>query len=110
MTPVSVRGVSYLAALTVSPSCPASRVFRVRKTSTLNMRSKGAPYQPIRPDGSLDAGGLFSWSISKRTSNIPPSELWTSFTWDWQVYDAHTWNTRTHEYGAWQRIPQPVWP
>lgn len=105
LTPDRVQGISYHATLRVAPSCPTGAAFRVRKSSTLNVVRKGAPYQPIKPDGSPAYGHLFSWTVSRTSSNVPRAEEWTSLTWEWQVYRPQLWNTRTGAYGLWQRVP-----
>lgn len=109
-SPDRVSGLAYHVRLRVSPGCPATATFRVRKSSTLNVKGRGAPYQPIRPDGSEAAGGLFAWTVTKVGSNIPPAELWTSLTWEWQRYDPDRPDPRTGRPGLWERIPQWVRP
>ena len=105
LTPDRVQGISYHATLHVAPSCPPGAAFRVRKSSTLNTVRKGAPYQPIKPDGSPAYERLFSWTVSRAGSNIPRAEEWTSLTWEWQWYHPELWNARAGGYGLWQRIP-----
>lgn len=84
MTPAEVRGASYRARFTISASCPASTVFRVRKSSTMNLKTKGAPYQPIKP---LTG----AWEIRKTSTTIPADQLWSLSTWQWQVWDDTAW-------------------
>ncbi|GAA3995157.1 hypothetical protein GCM10022631_01620 [Deinococcus rubellus] len=98
LSPDQVRGVAYHVRLIVSPGCPASTVFRVRKSSTLNVKRKGAPYQPIKP---LQG----AWEIGKARNTVPDAELWTSITWRWELYDAEKFNVLTDELGAWRGIP-----
>ncbi|GAA4002601.1 hypothetical protein GCM10022631_11600 [Deinococcus rubellus] len=97
LSPDQVRGVAYHVRLIVSPGCPASTVFRIRKSSTLNVKRKGAPYQPIKP---LTG----AWEIGKATNTVPAAELWTSLTWRWELYDAERYSNVTGELGAWRGI------
>ncbi|GAA4013199.1 hypothetical protein GCM10022631_26130 [Deinococcus rubellus] len=76
--------------LIVSPSCPAITVLRVRKSSTLNVKSKGTPYQPIK----LLAG---AWEIGKTRNTVPTAELWTSLTWRWEQFDPERYSNVTGE-------------
>ncbi|MCD0164871.1 hypothetical protein IHN32_00335 [Deinococcus sp. 14RED07] len=106
MTPATILGASYKVTLRVDPSCPADRTFHVRKSSTLNTRAAGAPYQPIRPDGSAAFRYAWSWPVSATRTAVPAAELFTLFTWEWQVYDDTLWNPATRRYGRWIRIAQ----
>lgn len=92
----------YTAVLRPSPRCGVDEVLRVRKSSTMNVRRNGAPYQPIKPDGSAKYSGLYSWSLSSLTSNIPPAELNTISSWRWEWYDAQALNPRTQQKGVWR--------
>ncbi|AWN23996.1 hypothetical protein DKM44_12780 [Deinococcus irradiatisoli] len=97
LIPDQVRGVAYHVIFKVAPSCPADAVFRVRKSSTINQKKNGAPYQPIKPL-------VGAWDIGKTTSTVPGAELWTSLTWQWQVYDEAQLNPATQLPGTWRRI------
>jgi len=98
LSPDQVRGVAYHVRLIVSPGCPADTAFRVRKSSTINVKRKGAPYQPIKP---LTG----AWEVGRFKSKVPPAELWTSLTWRWEVYDADRLNLLTGAAGDWRRVP-----
>ncbi|GGB69662.1 hypothetical protein [Deinococcus soli (ex Cha et al. 2016)] len=106
MTPVSVLGASYKVAFRVDPTCPPTHVFQVRKSSTISTRASGAPYQPIRPDGSAAFHYAWSWPVSRARVAVPGNELFTLFTWEWQVYDEARWNPITRRYGLWTRVAQ----
>lgn len=95
---------TYHATLQVSPACPAAQVFRVRKSSSISLRSRGAPYQPIRPDGSARFEYLWSWSVSARASNVPSAELWSSTSWRWEVYRPFDESGAQGAVGVWQPI------
>ena len=84
-------GFSYFARLRLDPACPAGGVGRVRKTSTLSTKANGARYQPVKPDGSAQFGGLYSWTITKSGDNIPPGEEWTFNRWRWEYWDGSRW-------------------
>ncbi|WP_261665485.1 hypothetical protein [Deinococcus sp. Marseille-Q6407] len=84
-------GFSYFARLRLSPTCPAGAVGRVRKTSTLSTKAKGARYQPVKPDGSAQYGGLFSWTLTRNGDNIPNGEEWTWNRWRWEYWDGSSW-------------------
>lgn len=84
-------GVIYRPVLKPSPDCGADVSLRVRKTSTLNRRKNGAPYQPIIPDGSAKYGGVYSWTLGKFGGTIPAGELWTLYSWRWQWLDGKVW-------------------
>lgn len=98
LSPDQVRGVAYHVRLIVSPGCPASTVFRVRKSSTLNVKRKGAPYQPIKP---LEG----AWEIGKARNTVPTAELWTSLTWRWEKFAPDEYSNTTGELGTWRAIP-----
>lgn len=98
MSPVAVRGATYRVDLRLSPGCQ-DQTFRVRKSSTTSLRRNDAPYQPIRPTQG-------AWTIGKRVNTVPPAELFTLFTWEWQVYSPQTFDTLAGRWGAWVRIPQ----
>lgn len=102
LTPQATRGVTYTAILTVASSCPSGTAFRVRKSSTLNTRAAGAPYQPIKPQTG-------AWVVTSKTSTIPPGEIYTLFSWRWDVFDPKVWNLDTGQLGAWLpiRVRQP---
>lgn len=98
LTPDAVRGAQFHARLSLAGSCGHGASFRVRKSSTLNVRRQGAPYQPIKPITG-------AWTVTPRGSNIPPAELWTLITWRWERFYPDEYNVRTREYGVWHRIP-----
>jgi len=61
LVPDQVRGVAYHVLLNVSPTCPAETTFRVRKSSTINTKRNGAPYQPIKPlQGAWELGTVLA--------------------------------------------------
>lgn len=99
MSPTEVRGVTYRVALRLSPTCPASMAFRVRKSSTTSLKRNGAQYQPIRPLRG-------AWTVGKQVNTVPQDELFTLLSWEWQVYDPDKLDERTGQKGAWVRIPQ----
>lgn len=72
--------VIYRAVLRLSPACPAGTVLRVRKSSTLNVVRKGAPYQPLDPPTG-------AWNLSRTSTTVPRDKLWTVSTWRWEAYD-----------------------
>lgn len=98
LSPDQVRGVVYHVRLIVSPGCPASTMFRVRKSSTLNVKRKGAPYQPIKPI-------VGAWEVSQAANSVPAAELWTSLTWRWEEFRPDEYSNTTGELGAWRAIP-----
>jgi len=81
-------GFAYYAQPQLASFCPAGTVLRVRKTSTLNTRAAGAPYQPIQPETG-------AWELSKAGTTIPFNQRWTSSGWAWQFYSTtfRTWKT-----------------
>lgn len=84
-------GLGYYARFRLAANCPAGSVGRVRKTSRLSTRVGGARWQPVKPDGSRQYGGLWSWTVWKSgASNIPTAERWT-FNWAWQYWDGRAW-------------------
>jgi hypothetical protein len=110
MTPDRVTPAgAYHARLHLTPTCQA-QTFRVRKSSTLNTRRAGAPYQPVRPDGTARFGFVWSWTISRAGSTVPEAELWSLTSWRWESYQPRTWNARTRTYGVWAPIPSAVTP
>lgn len=74
------QAATYRVALIIPPACPPDRVFRVRKSSTLNVKRDGAPYQPIKPT-------VGAWEISRLKSTVPRAELSGLNTWRWEVWD-----------------------
>ena len=88
-------GVTYKAVLRLSPGCRPGTVLRVRKSSTLNTRRGGAPYQPIKPE----AG---AWELSASKTTIPARELWTLYSWRWEFYDPAGINPLTGKPGRWR--------
>lgn len=93
-------GVTYKAVLRLSPGCTDDTTLRVRKSSTQNVRREGAPYQPIKPDGSDRYAGKFAWDFGT-LSTVPTNELWTVYSWRWEWWDPNTWNPRTQTKGRW---------
>ena len=52
-----VTPISFQAVLQLSDGCPPGTVLRVRKSSTMNVKRNGAPYQPILPEnGAWEVG------------------------------------------------------
>lgn len=100
VSPQVTRGVTYHASIRLAPGCPPGGTARVRKSSTLNTRASGAPYQPIKPEQG-------AWTVTRTGSTVPIPELWTLFTWQWQFYDPQAWNVRTQEFGVWKRALPP---
>ncbi|AZI41873.1 hypothetical protein EHF33_03165 [Deinococcus psychrotolerans] len=98
VTPDEVRGAAYHVRFTVAASCSADTVFRVRKSSTISTKRRGAPYQPIKP---LTG----AWEISKTKTTLPTGELWTSILWRWEQFDPSQLNTVTGEAGRWRGVP-----
>lgn len=90
--------VAYRAVLRPSSGCPAGAVLRVRKSSTLNVRREGAPYQPIRP-------GTGAWEVAGPAvfvnRPVPGGDLWTLLSWRWEYFDPEVFNTRTNTPGRW---------
>jgi len=76
--------VTYFAVFRLSSSCPPGGVARVRKSSTLNTKAAGAPYQPIRP---LTG----AWDVSADGTTVPFSARWTLNSWQWQYWDGQAW-------------------
>ena len=99
VSPTEVRGATYRVALRLSPTCAAGQTFRVRKSSTTSLRRSGAPYQPIKPTQG-------AWTVGRGVNTVPPAELFTLFTWEWQMYSPRTFDETTRQWGAWVRIPQ----
>lgn len=102
LTPQATRGVTYTPLLQVSSTCPPGTAFRVRKSSTLNTKAAGAPYQPIKPQ-------IGAWVVTRKSSTIPVKELSTLFSWRWEFFDAKVWDLHTGQLGAWLpiRVGQP---
>ncbi|WP_019588412.1 hypothetical protein [Deinococcus apachensis] len=71
---------AYPPVIRVAPGCPPGGYARVRKSSTLNLRRNGAPYQPVRST-------VGAWNVTASSSTIPPGELWTPATWRWEWWD-----------------------
>ncbi|THF70524.1 hypothetical protein E7T06_07415 [Deinococcus sp. Arct2-2] len=80
----SVVLVAYKPVIRLAPDCPPDAQARVRKSSTLNTRRNGAPYQPIRPL-------IGAWIVTPYGSTIPANELWTLLTWRWEWWDGTRW-------------------
>ncbi|MFB9994464.1 hypothetical protein ACFFLM_21135 [Deinococcus oregonensis] len=76
--------VAYKPVIRLAADCPADGQARVRKSSTLNTRRSGAPYQPIRP---LQGAGV----VTPDGNTIPANELWTLLTWRWEWCDGTHW-------------------
>lgn len=105
--PDYVTPISYKAVLRLSPACPAGTVLRVRKSSTLNVKRNGAPYQPIRPAvGAWEVGN----SYSQVKKPVPYNELLTTrfdsavplgTRWQWEYWSPSEWNPRTQSSGRW---------
>jgi hypothetical protein len=87
-------GVAYRAVLRPSPGCPLGAELRVRKSSTLNVRRDGAPYQPIKPETG-------AWLLSRTQTTVPSRELWTLYNWRWEVYDPQAYSPRLGKTGRW---------
>ncbi len=87
--------VVYKAVLRPSPACPNGTELRVRKSSTLNTRRNGAPYQPIQPL-------VGAWTLTDFNSTVPSRNLWTSLNWRWEYYDPTTLSPRTGLKGIWR--------
>jgi hypothetical protein len=66
----NVLVVAYKPVIHFAPDCPAAGQARGRKSSTLDFRRNGAPYQHIRP-----AEG--TWIVTWRGRTIPAGQLWT---------------------------------
>lgn len=97
--PDYVTPIGYRAVLRPSPACAYGTVLRVRKSSTLNTRRNGAPYQPIRPE-------VGAWEVGQGRvlkTPVPRRELSTSTLtgWRWEYWSAETWNPRTNTKGRW---------
>ena len=78
--------VGYYAVPALAPTCPLGSTGRLRKSSTLSLKSQGAKYQPIKPD----AG---AWNVTFSGDTVPRAEkfvYWFS-TWEWQTYDGTHW-------------------
>lgn len=88
-------GVMYRAVLRLSSGCPAGTTLRVRKSSTMNTRVNGAPYQPVRPLSG-------AWELGTKKSTIPAGDLWTLYNWRWEWYDARALNPLTGTAGRWR--------
>lgn len=78
----------YSVALRLAPGCAAGGVGRVRKSSTMNVKSAGAGYQPVRP---LKG----AWTVTADGSSVPASEL-TIYSWS-------TWEFQDYWSGQWRR-------
>lgn len=81
-------GVAYRILLSLDPTCEHDAVGRVRKIGTLNMFSR---YQPTKPGGLPQFGGLWGWNLNAQTSLVPREQLWTLFSWRWQWWDGQSW-------------------
>ncbi|MDV6376023.1 hypothetical protein [Deinococcus arenicola] len=73
-------GFVYRAVLRLSPQCGFTQTLRVRKSSTINTRRGGAPYQPIQP---LKG----AWTLGRLNNSVPGGALWTSNSWRWEYND-----------------------
>lgn len=82
--PDNVLPWAYRPVIRLAPGCPPGGFARVRKSSTLNVRHEGSPYQPIRPE-------VGAWNVTQNGSTIPTSELWTLITWRWEWWDGTRW-------------------
>ncbi|MXV21781.1 hypothetical protein [Deinococcus xianganensis] len=81
-------GVSYRAAVIPDQAClDRGGVLRLRKVSTMSLK----PFQPQKPNGSEQYGGLWGWNVTARGSQLPTSELWTLYSWQWQRWDGRRW-------------------
>lgn len=97
--PDYVTPIGYRAVLRSSPDCAYGTVLRVRKSSTLNTRRAGAPYQPIRPEtGAWEVGRAGALKTPVPTRELPTSTL---TGWRWEYWSAKTWNPRTNATGRW---------
>lgn len=75
-------GAVYKAVPRLPTTCQGTA--RVRKSSTINVRRNGAPYQPVKPE-------IGAWDVTRTKTNIPPRELWTLTTWRWEYWDGSRW-------------------
>lgn len=97
--PDYVTPIGYRAVLRPSPVCSHGTVLRVRKSSTLNTRRAGAPYQPIRPEtGAWEVGQGVTAKTPVPTRELPTSTL---TSWRWEYWSAETLNPRTNTKGRW---------
>ena len=76
--------VTYFAVFRLAASCPPGGVARVRKSSTLNTKAAGAPYQPVRPL-------VGAWDVNADGTTVPFSARWTLNSWQWQYWDGQAW-------------------
>lgn len=90
-------GLTYRAVLRPSPGCAYGTVLRVRKSSTLNVKRNGAPYQPILPEV-----GAWEIGVGVTVKNpVPAKSLWTLSSWRWEWWNPDVWNPRTGQKGRW---------
>ncbi|GGK11879.1 hypothetical protein GCM10008955_01410 [Deinococcus malanensis] len=75
---------AYKPVIRLHPSCSRRAQARVRKSSTLNTRRNGAPYQPIRPEKG-------AWTVTASGTTIPNRDLWTTWSWRWEYWDGTHW-------------------
>ena len=104
--PIRTSGASVFTLVRVSKSCNPSKVFRVRKSSTISTKGNGSPVQPIKPLRG-------AWEVSRYKNTIPVKPLderWALNTWEWQYYDPAAINPLTGGRGAWERIPLGSYP
>lgn len=76
--------LTYFAVFRLSSNCPPGGVARVRKSSTMNTKAAGAPYQPIRPE-------IGAWTVTPDGTTVPFSARWTLNSWQWQCWDGDEW-------------------
>lgn len=99
--PDYVNPIAFKAVLRLSPACAPGTVLRVRKSSTLNTKARGAKYQPIKPlTGAWEVGN----SYTRPLKPVPDRELWTTQVpgkWRWEWWDASRYNTITKTSGSW---------
>lgn len=80
----NVLPFAFKPVIRLKDGCPWGGHARVRKSSTLNTKRDGAPYQPIRPEQG-------AWTVTTRTNTIPARELWTLWSWRWEWFDGSRW-------------------
>lgn len=79
-------GVGFFAVPQLAPECDRAAIGRLRKSSTLNTKARGAKFQPVRPV-------VGAWTVTYLGDDVPNSEqfmYWFS-SWEWQWYDGKKW-------------------
>lgn len=79
-------GVGYYAVPQLAPECPENAIGRLRKSSTINTRARGAKFQPIHPVTG-------AWTVTFFGDDVPNSEQFVYWftSWEWQWSDGKRW-------------------